>query len=217
MSLFTPANRKVKFHCRCTIHELSNLPYVSGLYFAKWKLTSGSAAKGSTQRSTVKDHQVVWNNEFEFEVTLIIGKEDMMLQSSDLRISVKQEIVGTRNTEKVGIVLLNLAEAAGQKTLSRKILLQETKLNSILRVTLHMELIKGDSSTFHTPTVKSRTGLESPLDAVRGETLERRITQEPGVFPVETESTSVLQRLSTIGSSEHAEVIDQIFANANRA
>ncbi|KAJ1343683.1 hypothetical protein BSLG_000482 [Batrachochytrium salamandrivorans] len=164
-------------------------------------------------RSTVKDHQVVWNNEFEFDVTLIAGKDDFILQPLDLRIS---ESNGTRNTEKVGVVLVDLADVAAQKCISRRVLLQETKLNSILKISIDMQLIRGDPSSFHLPIVKSRIGLDSTLEAVRGETLERRSTRDMDSLHTGLEPTSVLSRLSTVGSSEHTDVIDQIFANANK-
>ena len=86
--------RKIKFQCNFSIQELLNVPYVSGLYFAKWKL-SNSSSKGSTSRSnllsraTVKDHKIVWDAEFSFECTLIVSK-DGYLQPYEMEISLKQ-------------------------------------------------------------------------------------------------------------------------------
>ncbi|KAI8923304.1 N-terminal C2 in EEIG1 and EHBP1 proteins-domain-containing protein [Entophlyctis helioformis] len=190
---FRPS-RKAKFHCRCTIHDLSNLPYVSGLYYAKWRLVAGGSSKGVSHKATVKDHQVFWNTAAEFDVVMVIGKDDSVLQPTPLRISIKQEINGARHSEKVGAIEINLAEAVGQQGLSRRMLLQETKVNSLLRISVEMTLVKGDVSSFkvyvwhlgmdavgtrrltipsNRPASSTRTGFESPLDAVRGDSLER--------------------------------------------
>eukprot|EP00842_Homolaphlyctis_polyrhiza_P003715 jgi/Hompol1/4344/HPOL_003607-RA len=174
MAMFLPASRKAKFHCRCTIHELDSLPYVSGSYFAKWRLLSGGTAKGTTNRVTVVNNQVIWNASADFDVTLIIGRDDGVLQPCEMRISIKQEINGGRSTEKIGAIQLDLAEVADQVNVSKRMLLQETRLNSVLKITVSMELVKGDASSYTVPAPKSRTGLESPIDVVRGDTIERR-------------------------------------------
>jgi len=49
-NLFVSGKRKVRFEATCCVYELSNLPYVSGLYYAKWKLKQGGSARGITQR-----------------------------------------------------------------------------------------------------------------------------------------------------------------------
>jgi hypothetical protein len=53
MSFLIPKDRKVKFACYLLIHQLDNLPYLTGQYFAKWKLNY-STYKGITSRYDVR-------------------------------------------------------------------------------------------------------------------------------------------------------------------
>ncbi|KAJ3119142.1 hypothetical protein HK100_000466 [Physocladia obscura] len=67
---------RLGFACECIVHELNNLPYVSGFYYVKWRIHTGivapaavpssaaggySGTRGVTHRATVRDHTVVWN------------------------------------------------------------------------------------------------------------------------------------------------------------
>ncbi|KAL2917499.1 hypothetical protein HK105_202780 [Polyrhizophydium stewartii] len=212
-SLFVPAARKPRFHVRCTLHELSNLPYVSGTAHARWRLLARLPERGQTPRVTVKDHQVVWNTDIDFEVTSIIGKDDGVLQPTELRISIKQETNGARAIEKLGVVIVDLAEFASQGRVTKRVLLQETKLNSVLKITIEMELIKGDAATFKVPQPKMRSGFESPLDVVHVDNADRKINGDANASGFGLEPNSILSRLSTVGA-EHAQAIDQIFATA---
>ncbi|KAJ3022072.1 hypothetical protein HKX48_007112 [Thoreauomyces humboldtii] len=153
-ALFVPKSRKVKFEATLTLHDMSNLPYVSGLYFVKWKLKNGGSFEGTTAKAVVKDHTVTWETQIHVEPTIVIGK-DGVLQSSELVLSVKQTVNAGKSTEDVGMVSVNLAECAGQRSTSRRYLLQDSRVNSIMRVTIGMRLIKGDS-TFTAPEVTAR-------------------------------------------------------------
>ena len=48
--MFPWNSKKARFQVLLVIHDLSNIPYVSGQYFAKYKLKSGGSAKGQTQK-----------------------------------------------------------------------------------------------------------------------------------------------------------------------
>ncbi|KAI8917583.1 EEIG1/EHBP1 N-terminal domain-containing protein, partial [Powellomyces hirtus] len=141
-SLFVPKSRKVKFEASCFVHDLSNLPYVSGLYFVKWKLKNGGSFEGSTAKAVVKDHTVTWDISFRFEPQMVIGK-DGVLQPCELVLFVKQTVNAGKSTEDVGMITINLAEYANSKSTCRRYLLQESRVNSILKVTIGMKLTKG--------------------------------------------------------------------------
>lgn len=49
-NLFVSKHRKLDFSIQITIHDLANVPLVSGLYHVKWKLKNASHASGSTMR-----------------------------------------------------------------------------------------------------------------------------------------------------------------------
>lgn len=132
-------SKKCKFQIVLDIQHLSNLPYLSGLYYAKYKL---GRLKGSTQKAQVKNHIVTWNQEIVLETNIAVGR-DGVLQNSDLMISIKQALV-EGNTEKIGIVVLNLSEFAGERLVSRRLLLRDSNVNCILKITVDMKLLKGD-------------------------------------------------------------------------
>ncbi|KAI9352512.1 EEIG1/EHBP1 N-terminal domain-containing protein, partial [Zopfochytrium polystomum] len=138
-SFASPTPQKLVFQVECVILDLINIPYVSGFYFAKWRLRS-SGAKGLTQRATVSDHVVTWNSSAVFEAGMYVGK-DNVLQQCELQI---QEVNGGKSSEDVGSAVINLAECAGSRTTSRRLLLQDSRVNSVLRVTVNMKLLKGD-------------------------------------------------------------------------
>ena len=85
-------------------------------------------------RETVKNHSVVWNSEFSSEITISLGKDDI-LQPSELTLQVRQ--VNNKNEETLGEAIVNLAEFADKAVSSRKYLLQNSKVNSAIRVFLN--------------------------------------------------------------------------------
>ncbi|KAJ3158254.1 hypothetical protein HDU86_002963 [Geranomyces michiganensis] len=169
-SLFVPKSRKVRFEASVLLHDMSNLPYVSGLYFVKWKLKNGGTAEGATAKTVVKDHTVTWEQPFSLSPQMVIGKDGVLLPC-ELVLLVKQTVNAGKSTEDVGMVTLNLAEyapagggggggAAGthqqrSTSTSRRYLLQESRVNSIIRVTVSMKLVKGDA-TFKVPEITAR-------------------------------------------------------------
>lgn len=52
--LFIPRNRKVEFEIEVIIHELTNVPLVTGLYYVKWKLKNSEMPQGLTDRLICK-------------------------------------------------------------------------------------------------------------------------------------------------------------------
>ncbi|KAI8897661.1 N-terminal C2 in EEIG1 and EHBP1 proteins-domain-containing protein [Globomyces pollinis-pini] len=150
MSFFIPNSRKMKYSCTLTLHDLNNLPYTTGQYFAKWKVTN-SSDKGCTSRATVKENKVVWNDaHFSFEVTLIIAR-DGSLQPSEMIISVKQETNGGQSSDKIGNVTISLSNLVGQGPSTQRYLLQNSKSNSLLKVSLEMKLLRGDPQLLKNP------------------------------------------------------------------
>ncbi|KAJ3168227.1 hypothetical protein HDU88_001666 [Geranomyces variabilis] len=174
-TLFVPKSRKVRFEASVLLHDMSNLPYVSGLYFVKWKLKNGGTAEGATAKTVVKDHTVTWEQPFPLSLQMVIGKDGVLLPC-ELVLSVKQTVNAGKSTEDVGMVTLNLAEyaptggtsgggggaaangapgATRSTSTSRRYLLQESRVNSIMRVTVAMKLVKGDA-TFKVPEITAR-------------------------------------------------------------
>jgi hypothetical protein len=55
-----------------------------------------------------------------------------------------KETQGGRKSESLGKITLDLAEFAGSKLNSRQYLLQQSKMNSSLNITVNMKQISGD-------------------------------------------------------------------------
>ncbi|CAG8452380.1 7065_t:CDS:2 [Paraglomus brasilianum] len=94
--LFLPRSRKVEFYVDITVHELVNVPLVTGNYYVKWRLKHGEKTSGSSKRaqlSVLSDHSVVWNYQFKTIVQLVIGR-DGYLMPCELKLSIKQELSG---------------------------------------------------------------------------------------------------------------------------
>jgi len=60
-NLVTPKSRRIRFNLSLTIHDLNNVPLVSGTSFIKWHLPSSTAAehRGRTPKCAIKDHRVL--------------------------------------------------------------------------------------------------------------------------------------------------------------
>ncbi|KAJ3195977.1 hypothetical protein HK101_010483 [Irineochytrium annulatum] len=76
---------------------------------------------------------------------MAIGKDQMLLPC-DLLLYIKQEVNGGRSSEDVGMVAINLAEFADTKSTMRRLLLQDSRVNSVLRIRIDMSLTKGDGT-----------------------------------------------------------------------
>ncbi|CAG8602126.1 7588_t:CDS:2 [Paraglomus occultum] len=153
--LFLPRSRKVEFYVDITVHELVNVPLVTGNYYVKWRLQHGEKKSGSSKRAqhSVRDHSVVWNYQFETIVQLVIGR-DGYLMPCELKLSIKQELNGGKEVNNVGILTLNLAEYVGCNKLERRYLLQDSKINSNLKLNITMKQKHTGDVAYKVPPLK---------------------------------------------------------------
>jgi hypothetical protein len=187
-------SKKCKFQIVLKIHNLSNLPYLSGLYYAKYKL---ARLKGSTAKVPVKNHVVIWNQEVVLETNINVGR-DGVLQNSDLLISIKQSLL-EGNTEKIGIVCLNLSEFAGQRMVTRRVLLRDSNVNCILSITVDMKLLKGDPG-FLVPRSTIEDVLELDQDSIKKKNMD---------LPLVVDLNDTMDGVSAI--------VSEIFANSSKS
>ena len=111
--------------------------------FVKWHLPSSNAAehRGHTARAEIKDHKAQWDYEKVLPLRLIVDKNGM-LQESEIQFEVVQEYSFGSRGEKIrlGNVILNVAEYVeggdGDDGLTRRYLMQDSKINSTLNVCL---------------------------------------------------------------------------------
>jgi len=133
--LLVPKSRKVDFEVNVFIHDITNVPLVSGVYYVKWKLKYSSSERGFTQKAPIRDHTVQWSFLFQSIAELVVGKDGVLLPF-ELRLDVIQELHGGRDTHIIGNLVLNLSEYVGNDAKSRRYLLQDSKVNSMLKLSI---------------------------------------------------------------------------------
>lgn len=111
--------RKNKFSVQLTISKLLNVPYSHGYFFTKVKLKKGDVTVAKTQRTTVADNTVVWNETVAFECKIYTDASGLLIPCF-LRISVRKEENGGKSVEKLGVVNIDLAQYAVGGTVERR-------------------------------------------------------------------------------------------------
>ncbi|RMD39851.1 hypothetical protein DV735_g5278, partial [Chaetothyriales sp. CBS 134920] len=189
-----PKNRKVllhssrspKFQFTLRIIDLTNIPLVCGTAYVKWHLPMSSAAehRGKTEKAYIQDHRAVWEYVKETPVRLTIERHQA-LQECEIHFEVVQEYSATGRGSRVqlGNVKLNLAEYTKPPEIivnedeiddgfvTRRYLLQDSKVNCTLKVGVKMEQTEGDTN-FIAPPLKAamvNTGIAGVLSTEIGE------------------------------------------------
>jgi hypothetical protein len=160
-----------KFDLTLRIIDLTNVPLIAGTAYVKWHLSSSSAAehRGRTDKAPIRDHKATWEYNKELAVRLTIEK-NLMLQECDIDFEIVQEYQQNARGGRVilGNVKLNLAEYTQLPELSadrdpqeeedgaitRRYLLQDSKINSTLKIGVKMKQTEGDTN-FVAPPLKS--------------------------------------------------------------
>ena len=109
----------------------------------KWHLPSSTSAehRGRTSKELIKDHKVTWDYTKQLTVRLTADRTGL-LQESEIHFEVLQEYSSGARGERItlGNVRLNLAEyvedgeGADGEGVTRRYLMQESKINSTLKV-----------------------------------------------------------------------------------
>lgn len=162
-----------KFDLTLRILDLTNIPLVAGTAYVKWHLPSSSAAehRGRTDKAYIHDHKATWEYLKHLPVRLTIERNSQ-LQECEIQFEVLQEYSeGTRGGRVLlGYVKLNLAEYTQlpelgpterdpqdeneDGSITRRYLLQESKINCTLKVDITMKQTEGDTN-FIAPPLKS--------------------------------------------------------------
>ncbi|CZT16690.1 uncharacterized protein RCC_02525 [Ramularia collo-cygni] len=191
---FVSKSRKVRFSLNLKIHDLNNVPLVSGTSFIKWHLPASTAAehRGRTAKSPIKDHRVVYDYEKSTTLRLTVSKSGQ-LQECNIAFEVQQEYSAGGRGERItlGHVTLNLAEYVnasmepaspgkdGEEGITRRYLMQESKINSTLKIGIKMQYLEG-TRDFHAPALRSApvfggiAGIISSSDPVNVGTIQQR-------------------------------------------
>lgn len=171
---FVSKSRKVRFDLHLRILDLNNVPLVSGTSFIKWHLPSSTAAehRGRTNKCAIREHRVAYEYEKRLPVRLTVGK-DGMLQECPVEFEILQEYSAGGRGERIelGNVRLNLAEyvdpadptspsavpreeSAEDGGIVRRYLMQDSKINSTLKLGIHMRYVEG-SREYYAPALRT--------------------------------------------------------------
>ncbi|OCK76696.1 hypothetical protein K432DRAFT_385230 [Lepidopterella palustris CBS 459.81] len=163
MQAFVPKTRRPKFDLHLRIIDLNNVPLVSGSSFVKWHLPYSTAAehRGRSEKRAIKEHKVFYDYDKHVPVRLTVDKNGM-LQESPIFFEVLQEYSAGGRGERItlGNVKLNLAEyvdqseSDGEEGVCRRYLMQDSKINSTLKVSIYMKQTEGDKN-FIAPPLKT--------------------------------------------------------------
>lgn len=159
------------------IYDLNNVPLVTGAAFVKWHLPSSTAAehRGRTEKAVIKEHKVVWKYTRLIPLRLVINKNNE-LQECLINLEVVQDcsIAGRIDKIILGKIDLNLAEYVdegdtdGEQSVVRRYLMQDSKINSTLRIGVGMRQVDGDRE-FIAPPLKTAMVFGKITGIVAGE------------------------------------------------
>ncbi|KAF7998037.1 hypothetical protein HCN44_009435 [Aphidius gifuensis] len=146
---FMMKKKKYKFSVEVGLEELTAVPFLNAVLFAKLRLLDGGSFVHHSTREEVQEHTVSWDAKFEFICKMSANASTGVLDPCILRISVRKELKGGRSFQKLGFTDLNLAEFAGAGICRRRCLLEgydarHRQDNSMLRVTIKMNMLVGD-------------------------------------------------------------------------
>ncbi|XP_049847433.1 protein FAM102A isoform X3 [Schistocerca gregaria] len=180
MAFMMKKKKYYKFQVEICLEELTAVPFVSAVLFAKVRLLDGGSFTETSSREEVHEHTVRWGASFEFVCKMSANASTGVLDPCILRVSVRKEVKGGRSFQKLGFCDLNLAEFAGSGETTRRYLLEgydtrHRQDNSMLRVSVKMNMLSGDilfkvpsPSLKHKPVVVQEEGSERRDDYSSG-------------------------------------------------
>ncbi|KAG5437557.1 hypothetical protein PCANB_000985 [Pneumocystis canis] len=154
--LLIPASRP-RFHVKMMVHDLINVPFVSGQIFIKWHLKDSIPLNthGRLPKVPIKNHKVIWNHEFSCFLSMKINKHQH-LSESWIIFEVNQELKCASHQLVLGKVGINLAEYVGLSKETGCYLLQNSKVNSLLKISISMQQIGGSMNYVINPPQKKQ-------------------------------------------------------------
>ena len=116
---------------------MNNVPLVSGAAYVKWNFHGSTRAdgRGRTDKAPIKEHKVTWRYERSISNIRMTVDRNGILNEHLIIFEINQEYSG-RERIMLGTVTLNLAEYAGVEKETRRYLMQDSKINSTLKVRL---------------------------------------------------------------------------------
>ncbi|XP_050434624.1 protein FAM102A isoform X4 [Adelges cooleyi] len=227
---FMVKKKRYKFTVNLCLEDLTAVPFVNAVLFAKVRLLDGGNFSDTSSREEVRDHTVRWGAQFEFVCKMSANASTGILDPCNIRISVRKELKGGRSYQKLGFTDVNLAELAGAGLSSRRCLLEgydtrhHRQDNSMLRITVSMNMLSGDI-LFKAPT-SSTTLHQKPI--TNGEDIPQRedgeyhsssgfssLPNKRSLFPSDIPSMNSLEKHdnSSESNQNHSEHEDEVLSH----
>ncbi|KAK6509567.1 hypothetical protein TWF481_004305 [Arthrobotrys musiformis] len=179
-----PKSRRPRFNLKLQVHDLNNVPLVSGLAYVKWHIRDSPLAesRGRTSKIPIKEHRVTWRYTKELVIKMTVDRGGM-LSPVYLDLEIIQEYSG-RERIILGTLELNLAEYVGRERENRRYLMQASKINSTVQISTELKQISGET-TFKVPELR-------PAQVFSG--IAGVVMSEPTISePVEPNSTQAAE------------------------
>ncbi|KAL9087558.1 MAG: hypothetical protein Q9159_003574 [Coniocarpon cinnabarinum] len=143
---------------------------------------------GKTPKGQIRDHKVVFEYDRQINVKLTVERNGM-LQECPLHFEVWQDYAtGSRNGEQImlGRIKLNLSEfcdadeAGSDEGICRRYLMQDSKINSTLKVGISMRFLEGDRN-YIAPELKAAPAFGGIARIMTGEEGPENVTYMPSL------------------------------------
>lgn len=200
-------------HSFWQILDLNNVPLICGTSYVKWHLPSSSSAehRGHTSKALIRDHKAIYDYHKKLPVRMTIDK-NQMLQECDIDFEVLQEYSegGRGGRVLLGSVKVNLAEYVDDREdrgrrkshvegdegggIVRRYLMQESKINSTLKIGIRMLQVEGDTA-FTAPPLKTAMVFGGIAGVLSTEASDGGVDETGGHMPNMTSKTRELSEL----------------------
>jgi hypothetical protein len=81
--------KRFRFSVTMALHELSEVPFLSGMLFVKVKLCDGGSFSAKSSRQGISNHTAVWNEEFSFDCRMTASATDGLLNDCVCRLFIR--------------------------------------------------------------------------------------------------------------------------------
>lgn len=208
-----------------TVHRLESIPEIHRLLYVQWRTRKAFPAEGRTPSSAVEPGNLIrWNTDFNFSITIPADPTDLtVLQPAPITFQLRSEQrtrwVGRMTYQDEGKVELDLAEVAAIGYLSRNYLVQDTRLNTTLKLSIRVTHRSGDKifRTRTLPQLASATLLKSSTPSTPTPPSASAVDCSiPPLFPDNDNRDTPNSRDTRVGRPSAETFIDPLNASADR-
>eukprot|EP00184_Porphyridium_aerugineum_P000976 CAMPEP_0184706098 /NCGR_PEP_ID=MMETSP0313-20130426/36559_1 /TAXON_ID=2792 /ORGANISM="Porphyridium aerugineum, Strain SAG 1380-2" /LENGTH=174 /DNA_ID=CAMNT_0027167637 /DNA_START=135 /DNA_END=655 /DNA_ORIENTATION=+ len=136
------------FQVQLTIQQLIHVPATRSVFVCGWECSKKKYAKpavGETSARKTKNSTVTWDESFSFMVRVFsLPSKPQQLLPSFVTLNIVEFQPKVLEPLKYGCVYIDLAESAGTGTVTKRLLLEDCKLNSMLKLSLRIVQQSGD-------------------------------------------------------------------------